>query len=353
MPIISIIMPVYNSEKYIEKTLYSLTNQTLQDIEIICINDGSSDHSLKILQQHSAKDPRIKVFSQTNLGQASARNLGLKKATGKYLMFCDSDDWYERNMCERLYNIIEQNSIDIVQCRSFLEREFKSPARKNFENYVNQKETGRYPLDIKNFKKPNVLLWNKIWKKSLVDQYHISFPVGSNHDDDSFCFMYFLISNSILFIEDQLYHYTIRKNSIMEKYNNIKTPNPWDRITICTYIGNYLINNALLSKNKEKFIQICERELSALSGIFSYREMLPMIEDLEKYCHQKIDKNIFFTYISKRQIRSFLLEDGYKLKYIRYYILSKITWGKKRKHYKQKRNKLHEQVRQTHNRLKH
>ena len=148
MPIISIIVPVYNSEKYIEKTLYSLTNQTLQDIEIICINDGSSDHSLKILQQHSVKDPRIKVFSQTNLGQASARNLGLKKATGKYLMFCDSDDWYERNMCERLYNIIEQNSIDIVQCRSFLEREFKSPTRKNFENYVNQKETGRYYISI-------------------------------------------------------------------------------------------------------------------------------------------------------------------------------------------------------------
>lgn len=352
MPIISIIMPVYNSEKYIEKTLYSLTNQTLQDIEIICINDGSTDHSLKILQQHSAKDPRIKVFSQMNgKGPGQARNIGLRKATGKYLMFCDSDDWYERNMCKVLYDLIEGNSVDMVQCHTHLEREFNSTARKKMD-WINSKYNGKYVLNIENFRKVNVVLWNKIWKKSLIDQYHISFPTIINHEDDAFCFSYLLVASSILFVQDQLYHYSIRENSLVEqKYN--KKSQKMERIIVCEHCGNFLLQNALLQKNKEKFIQICERELSALSGIFSYREMLPMIERLEKYCHQKIDKNIFFTYISKRQIRSFLLEDGYKLKYIRYYILSKITWGKKRKHYKQKRNKLHEQVRQIHNRLKH
>ena len=108
---ISIIVPVYNVEKYLKECLDSLINQTLEDIEIICINDGSTDNSLAILEEYQKKDSRIKVFSQKNQGVSAARNLGIEKATGEYLTFLDSDDRLELNTCEILYKeTIAKNS---------------------------------------------------------------------------------------------------------------------------------------------------------------------------------------------------------------------------------------------------
>ena len=108
---ISIIVPVYNVEKYLKECLDSLINQTLEDIEIICINDGSTDNSLAILEEYQKKDSRIKVFSQRNQGVSAARNLGIEKATGEYLTFLDSDDRLELNTCEILYKeTIAKNS---------------------------------------------------------------------------------------------------------------------------------------------------------------------------------------------------------------------------------------------------
>ena len=102
---VSVIIPVYNTEQYLNKCLDSLVNQTLKDIEIILINDGSTDNSQNIIDEYSAKYPdKIKSFIKENGGQATARNLGITKATGEYIGFVDSDDWIELNMYEELYN---------------------------------------------------------------------------------------------------------------------------------------------------------------------------------------------------------------------------------------------------------
>ena len=116
MPLVSVVIPVYNVEKYLGQCLDSIINQTLKDIEIICVDDGSTDNSLKILKEYKEKDNRIKILTQKNLYAGVARNTGLKAATGKYLSFLDSDDFFESEMLEEMYKKAEKDNSDIVMC---------------------------------------------------------------------------------------------------------------------------------------------------------------------------------------------------------------------------------------------
>lgn len=113
---VSVIMPVYNTEKYLHQCLDSVINQTLKDIEIICVDDGSTDNSLIILQEYAKKDNRIKILTQQNEYAGVARNNGLKIATGEYLSFLDSDDFFELDMLESMYNKAKKDNSDIVIC---------------------------------------------------------------------------------------------------------------------------------------------------------------------------------------------------------------------------------------------
>ena len=110
---LSVIIPVYNVENYLRECLDSITSQTVKDIEIICIDDGSTDNSPKILKEYQKKDSRIKIITKENGGQASARNLGIKKAQGEYIAFIDSDDFIESEMLEKLYTKAKDNNLDI------------------------------------------------------------------------------------------------------------------------------------------------------------------------------------------------------------------------------------------------
>ena len=115
---VSVIIPVYNSEQYLIKCLETIINQTLKDIEIICVDDGSTDSSLQILQDFSNIDNRIKIIKQQHEGTGVARNKGLSVTKGKYLSFLDSDDFFELNILEDLYNCAEKNNTDSVVCKS-------------------------------------------------------------------------------------------------------------------------------------------------------------------------------------------------------------------------------------------
>ena len=126
---ISIIVPIYNAEKYLKRCIDSLINQTKKELELILINDGSSDNSEKIIKSY--KDDRIKYFSNKNQGIGKTRNFGITKANGKYIMFCDSDDYYELNTCEEFYKKAEQEKLDLVICDFFIETD---KGIKKFEN---------------------------------------------------------------------------------------------------------------------------------------------------------------------------------------------------------------------------
>ena len=118
-PKISVIIPVYNVEKYLSECLDSIINQTLREIEVICVNDGSTDSSLSILKEYSSKDNRVKIIDKKNEGQGYARKVGLDIAKGEYILFCDSDDKYSsNNVFENLYKAIKKNNSDLM-CFSF------------------------------------------------------------------------------------------------------------------------------------------------------------------------------------------------------------------------------------------
>ena len=159
---VSIIIPVYGVEQYISKCLDSLVNQTLEDIEIVVVNDGSPDNSQKIIDKYVKRYPdKVKSYIKENGGQGSARNYGIKYATGEYIGYVDSDDYVEKDMYERLYNKAKEDDLDIVICGSY--------------NVVEETDEKTTDLDriIFDNKKLNAFfgrmaVWNKIYKKSLV-----------------------------------------------------------------------------------------------------------------------------------------------------------------------------------------
>lgn len=211
---VSIIVPIYNTEKYLKKCLDSLVNQTLKDIEIILINDGSTDNSQNIIDNYCAKySSKIKSFTKENSGQASARNLGITKATGQYIGFVDSDDWIELNMYEKLYNKATEDNLDIVCCNMFL-----------IVNGIKQKCASRltYPNDItKNYIINECDPCNKIFKKNLLLNNNIVFLENRIYEDLAMIPTLALYTNKIGYIDCYLYNYLIRKGSTMNqtKYN--------------------------------------------------------------------------------------------------------------------------------------
>ena len=114
--LVTIVVPVYNVEKYLRKCLNSIVNQTYENIEIICVDDGSPDNSINILNEFAQSDKRVKIIRQENQGLSGARNTGINNAIGKYIMFIDSDDWIELNMVELMVNKIENENLDLVVC---------------------------------------------------------------------------------------------------------------------------------------------------------------------------------------------------------------------------------------------
>ena len=310
MPEISIIVPNYNTEKYLPRCLESLIHQTFKDIEIILIDDGSKDKSVDIIKKYAEKDSRIRLIEQENAGPAKARNQGLERATGKYLMFCDSDDWYEPNMCEVMYNTIQNKKVDVVCCHNFFdcEKDLSVSEKENrlVKKYYNPNRSGKYILNGKNILSTNVVLWNKIWRRDLIEKYHIRFPEGHEHDDDAFWYMYAFVTKDIFYLKDKLYHYFLRAGSIMSTQVNEKPKNRIDRLSISDYVLEFLLKNKL-QKHIDLMIKIYRGQLSECRKFFNEDELTKMCSDITKKLQEKLltTKFIFYDkghiYVSKNK----------------------------------------------------
>ena len=210
---LSIIVPVYGVEKYIDKCLNSLVKQSLKEIEIIVVNDGTKDNSQKIIDKYVKKYPdKIKSYIKENGGQGSARNYGLKKASGEYIGYVDSDDFVEKDMYKKLYNKAKENNYDIVVCGNYnVSEDYQN---KNIDAFINN-----YNTDLENIFFGKMAVWNKIYKRDILIKNKLEFKEKVCYEDLAFTLKAIMNSNTFAFIDEPLYDYLIREGSTMNNSN--------------------------------------------------------------------------------------------------------------------------------------
>lgn len=218
MPKISIIVPVYNTETYLEQCLTSCVNQTLKDIEIICVNDGSTDNSLNIINAYANKDNRVIIVNQDNQGLSMARNNGLDIASGEYILFLDADDWLDLNACYLAYNQAHKNDNDVLIFNYYNYLEGKD---KYFASKLNiNKLIGISNINLKKINNINHIqaayVWNKIYKRKWLIKNDIKF-IKMEWEDLPFSIKIVIHSESASVIKDNLYYYRYRDNSLTRR----------------------------------------------------------------------------------------------------------------------------------------
>ncbi len=215
--LISIVVPVYNSQQYLSNCLDSILNQTYHNLEIVLVNDGSTDNSLNILEEYQKKDKRIKIISTENHGVSHARNVGIQNVTGDYITFVDSDDILEIDTIETLYKDIIDNNADLVQCNHYInEYEY-------FYTYDNITINGDKEVFHK-FLVESICctVWGKLYKKEVFNS--VSFnEYYNNHEDELFQFDIIKNCKVVVLEQKRMYHYYWnRKGSLTNKNTNNK-----------------------------------------------------------------------------------------------------------------------------------
>lgn len=267
-PKISVIIPVYNAEKYLRQCLDSVINQTLQDIEIICVDDGSTDNSLNILQEYKKNDSRLYIICQQNQYAGVARNNGMARAKGEYLLFLDADDFFELSMLEKLYRKITLYDADIVMCEAnmydSISKKF-SPMSWVLEKMYLPRQDVFNSSDIPNhiFQLTVGVPWNILFKKSFIDKLGIKFLSTQRANDIYFIFVSLALANSITVIKEELVHYRINTGTNLQ---SAKEKSPTDFLQGLTGIKNQLIKHNKYLELKRSFIN---RVMTASMHTFS------------------------------------------------------------------------------------
>lgn len=253
-PEISIIMPIYNTEKYLSKSIESLINQTFTNIEIILVNDGSVDNSYKICKEFENKDKRVKLITKENGGQGSARNRGLEIARGKCIAFIDSDDYIEATMYEKMYNTMLEYDCDIVACQVNMIDEDRNiiSSTPNISEHGNI-ESGEDA--IKRYLKYG--RWgpcDKLYKREVIDNVRF-IENRSCSEDHSVMIPILNNTNKMVTIEDYLYNYLVRQGSTTNSIFSIKN---FDS----AYIWEHVLKQARNISNKQIIEQVEAKVLS-------------------------------------------------------------------------------------------
>ena len=214
--LISVIIPVFNIENYIAKCIESVMDQSYSNLEIIIIDDGSTDGSSKICDEYSKKDGRIQVIHQKNVGLSGARNNGIKLSKGDYIAFLDGDDYIEKDMYELLYKNIKSNNADISICEYvFNDDNTKFKGKKHEINIFNNQEAIRRLLYDEEI---NSYAWNKLYSRKLFE--NIKYPLGKKFEDIGTTYLLIDKAKKIIYDNSTKYHYIVRTNSITKTYSS-------------------------------------------------------------------------------------------------------------------------------------
>ena len=243
--VVSVIVPVYNVENYLERCLESIINQTFSNIEIICVDDGSTDRSGELLDKYEEIDSRIIVIHKENEGVSSARNAALSHVKGRFVYFIDSDDWIEGNAIEEFVSCMKEE-VDVVVAGASVEDEGGDTAT-NIEmlrkKYA-QKRSGVFFLDDNLIKDMTVVVWDKLFRYDIIRKAGISFLEGRKFEDTSFTVEYLAHSKKVFFTQKRLYHFVrISMSSTTSNYNDFS-----DKLYVFDHLYKRLEAFGLLSK---------------------------------------------------------------------------------------------------------
>ena len=319
---ISIIIPVYNAEKFLNKCLDSVVNQTYKNIEIICVNDGSKDDSLKILREYQKKDSRIIIIDKKNEGVSEARNVGIRKSTGEYITFIDSDDWIELNTIEILYNALLKEDVDVVRGNYFTNSSYEKVENSGklyelenkkvltsdddfIEKVINKLLNGRLPCYT-------VLLLikkEKLLKTNLFDK-------GIVYMEDTIFYNKLMNEiESIYFLQMPTYHYLINQESCT-KSSEYYVRNMYNLLEVHKLIVKNINDDKF--KEKEERTKIITTQISNkianyfflmyLSGDKSNEELKKIIDELinNEYLY-KLFESVEYGILSKHLVVSIKL----------------------------------------------
>ncbi|MBR1425411.1 glycosyltransferase [bacterium] len=216
---VSIIVPVYNVEEYLSKCLDSLINQTLKGIEIICIDDGSTDRSSKILEKYANHDSRIKIINQPNQGVSIARNNGMIIAQGDYIGFCDSDDWVDPDFYEKLYNtaIKYDSNVSVAGIKKVKKNNKEFDFLRIKSEYYTEENFAKFELcDVPDF----CYVWNKIYKRSFLMKYELNFKPNITFEDLLYTPQVLYHAKGVCSVPNTFYYYKTRNTSIVHSKCN-------------------------------------------------------------------------------------------------------------------------------------
>lgn len=298
---VSVIVPVYNVENYLEQCLYSLVNQTLKEIEIIIINDGSTDNSQNIIDEYKKNNLNIKSFTQKNKGQATARNLGLKYCVGDYITYVDGDDYIELDMLEKLYKEVAGKKYDIVISDIIKEENGKSYIFKNY--WKVKKEIN------KNFMTSHMGPVARLYRREFLLNNNFTFLEGVIYEDLGSIPMLGMYTNKIKYVDYAYYHYVVRNGSSMKQEKYTK------KLEDIFKVMNNLSNKISKEYNEELEYLYIEHLLYSASLRFikfNKKDMLLKIKTIMRKKYPEYRKNVYYKHKSiKFKIICLLSYNGY------------------------------------------
>ena len=350
IPKVSIVIPIYNVEKYLRQCLDSVVNQTLRDIEIICVNDGSKDSSPEIIEEYVKRDPRVKAIHKENSGYGNSMNRGFDAATGEYIGIIESDDYAELDMFEKLYNSAKENDLDA--CKSGFFFYYSVPEERNIPAPVASRvmckkvfcptedfKSLREQIEFFNIK-PTI--WSAIYRKDFVRENNIRFneTPGASFQDTSFNFKVWALAKRVKLLEECFLHYRQDNESssinsaskvfcVCDEYHEIERfldlhPEIKAKLDIVknalkynTYIWNY---DRLSDEKALEFLKVASEEFKndMLSGMclkeaypwYKWNNLNFIIEDYEEYHKMKMAERRGETYVYVRPKEGTLVQRG-------------------------------------------
>ncbi len=303
-PKVSVIIPVFNSEDLLNHCLDSVKGQSLEDIEIICIDDGSTDNSFNILKEYESADSRFKIYQQENAGAGAARNNGIGKASGEFILFVDSDDYIEKETSEKLYEQASRLDCDLVLFDSM--RHFPNGRDLNLIHFKKNKDIN-YQIRVfdyeyfrnRIFDGEYGVIWNKMYKSSFIKSNNISFPNHKIYNDVEFHVKTTLLAKKISYVEGIFYHYNRLGHSSLQT-SFVKSEKALVFFDVLYGLVDFLVEIDLFDEFRQEFVNFT---------IFELRNKLKSIDvESKQEFFEKTKEFYYFLELSSDEVNNIPFE---------------------------------------------